>query len=130
MVSLEDNANLAAVPTHEEIFYAVRSIGAYKATGPNGSQALFYHKYWNIIGDSFCNLIQSCFSNRAIPKEMNITNIVLIPKVANLENITQSRPIGLSNVSYNVVSKIIVKCIRPLLDNIISPFQSSFILGR
>lgn len=61
---------------------------------------------------------------------MNKTNIVLIPKTDNPETINQFRPIGLCNVSYKVVSKIIVYRIRPLLDNIISPFQSSFIHGR
>lgn len=130
VVSPEDNSNLAMIPTREEISKAVRNIGAYKAPGPDGYQAIFYHKYWDTIGNSFCNLIQDCFTNKMIPRDMNCTNIVLIPKVTNPESITHFRPIGLSNVSYKVVSKIIVNRIRPLLDNIISPFQSSFIPGR
>lgn len=77
-----------------------------------------------------CNLIQSCFADRVIPIDMNRTNIVLIPKVDNPEFITQFCPIGLCNVFYKLISKIIVNRIRSLLDNIISPFQASFIPGR
>ena len=31
---------------------------------------------------------------------------------------------------YKIISKIIVNWLRPLLENIVSPFQSAFILGR
>lgn len=40
------------------------------------------------------------------------------------------RPISLCHVSYKIITKLIVSRLRPLLDKIVSPFQSSFIPGR
>ncbi|KAH7859872.1 hypothetical protein Vadar_006549 [Vaccinium darrowii] len=47
VVSHDENANLALVPNCEEILTTVRNIEAYKAPGPDGFQALFYHKELN-----------------------------------------------------------------------------------
>lgn len=125
----ESNADLANVPNDDEILRAIKSIEAFKAPGPDGYQASFYHKYWSIVGP-LCSLIKQCFQERTIPKDMNRTHICLIPKIDNPETINQFRPMGLCNVSYKVISKIIVNRIRPYLASIVSPFQSSFIPGR
>ena len=40
------------------------------------------------------------------------------------------RPISLCNIVYKVLTKIIVARLRPYLGNLISPFQTAFMLGR
>ena len=61
---------------------------------------------------------------------MNSTNIVLIPKTQGLESIGSYHPIGLCNLVYKIVSKILVGRIRPLLDQLISPYQTAFVPSR
>ena len=61
------------------------------------------------------------FRDRRIPKYLNRTNIVLIPKVQDPETIGSYRPIGLCNFVYKIISKVLVGKIRPYLDKIISP---------
>jgi len=56
--------------------------------------------------------------------------IVLIPKIDKLEFTSQFRPIALCNVIYKIITKVIVNRIKPFLNEIISPYQSSFIPGR
>lgn len=41
-----------------------------------------------------------------------------------------SRIFVLCNTIYKVITKIIVNCIKPFLDSLIGPFQSSFLKGR
>lgn len=129
-LSNEDNETLRIPVTDSEIWNMVRSIAPFKAPGPDGLQAIFYQKYWNIIGEDVCNFVKNCFANSNIHEEANKTLISLIPKSDNPENIKMFRPISLCNVRYKIVTKIIVARLRPLLDKIISPFQSSFIPGR
>ena len=74
--------------------------------------------------------VKEFFRTGLMPKGVNDTAIVLIPKVDNPEKLTEFRPISLCNVIYKVVSKCLVNRLRPILDDIISPEQSAFVPGR
>ncbi|CAL5362434.1 unnamed protein product [Camellia sinensis] len=126
----EDNDGFLKPLSNLEIFQAVKDIGAFKAPGKDGIPAIFYHKYWNLVGKSVCDFINLCFHNNSVPDQINETIIVLIPKIDNPENIKQFRPISLCNVTYKIISKIIVGRLRPLLDSLVSHNQCSFIPGR
>ncbi|CAO2039661.1 unnamed protein product, partial [Urochloa humidicola] len=65
-----------------------------------------------------------------MPAGVNDTCIVLISKVPHPETLKDFRPISLCNVIYKVVSKCLVNCLRPLLQDIISPNQCAFIPGH
>lgn len=65
-----------------------------------------------------------------MPPGVNDTVIVMIPKVKDPVRVTDFRPISLCNVIYKIVSKCLVNRLRPILDDIISPFQSAFVPGR
>ena len=65
-----------------------------------------------------------------MPEGVNDTLIVLIPKVKEPKVLKDFRPISLCNVIYKVVSKCLVNRLRPILEEIISPNQSTFVPGR
>ena len=65
-----------------------------------------------------------------MPATVNSTVIVLIPKVKNLQNITQYRTISLCNVIYKICSKVLANRLREILDEIIAEEQSAFVPGR
>ncbi|KAK9683307.1 hypothetical protein RND81_10G130700 [Saponaria officinalis] len=49
---------------HEpEIESVVAHMGALKAPGPDGFQALFYQKNWNLIESSLCEIVTPVFLN-------------------------------------------------------------------
>lgn len=58
-----------------------------------------------------------------MPAAVIETVLVLIPKVKNLQELSQFRPIALCNVLYKMCSKVIA-----MLDEIISKEQSAFVL--
>nr|KYP62772.1 Putative ribonuclease H protein At1g65750 family [Cajanus cajan] len=101
-----------------------------KAPGPDGFQAFFYKKYWQIVGRDLHNLVQNAFSQGRADQRLLDTNIVLIPKSDNPMHFKDFRPISLCNVAYKVITKVLVDRIRPYLSTIIGPYQSSFIPGR
>lgn len=110
--------------------YAVFSIGPLKAPGEDGLPALFFQKGWKLIKNDLCQFIQMCFQNCSFPTCLNATLIALVPKVDNPKAMSDLRPISLCNTMYKVITKIIVSKLKPLLSDIISPNQVSFVLGQ
>ena len=65
-----------------EVENVVRSMGRLKAQGPDGYQPIFYHKCWDIAGDSVIRFVSDCFETGNLPTGTNDALLVLIAKVA------------------------------------------------
>jgi hypothetical protein len=105
-------------------------MGPHKAPGEDGYPAIFFQQNWDIVPGSVHHFVNQVWSNPSLISLINNTLLVLIPKVDKPEVIAQFCPIVLCNVVYKIITKVIVNKIKPFLDGIISPYQSSFILGR
>lgn len=124
------NADLIRNVTEEEVKEVVFSISGSKAPGPDGFTGAFYHKYWEDIKDTILQEVQNFFEKGIFDKTMNHTNLCLIPKPKNPRHESDYRTIALCNVSYKIISKILVTRLKKHLANIISEEQAAFILGR
>ena len=86
-----------------------------KALGPNGMPPIFYQKYWHVVGQDVTNVVLSYLNSGCLLKSINHTFITLIPKVKNLEKLTEFRPISLCNVIYKLVSKVLANRLKLIL---------------
>ena len=116
--------------TTDEIKEAVFQMGSTMAPGSDGMNALFYQKFWHIVGDDVVNAVLDFLNNGIMLPNLNHTNIVLIPKVKNPEKMSEFRPISLCNVIYKVIFKVLANRLKQVLPDIISPTQSAFVPGR
>jgi hypothetical protein len=109
------NDSLLKDYSDEEIKYALDCMGDLKAPGPDGIPALFYKKYWNIVGQDVCREVRSLLNGGEMPEKWNETVVVLIPKIANPDKLKDLRPISLCNVVYKIVSKVISNRLKLVL---------------
>lgn len=82
-----NNTALLAPVTNSEIWYTIKNIHAYKAPRPEGIQSIFYHNYWNMVGNDVCKFVKECFDTNSVPREVIKTYIALIQKSDNPENV-------------------------------------------
>ncbi|GKV02210.1 hypothetical protein SLEP1_g14669 [Rubroshorea leprosula] len=129
-VTDEMNSKLCATVTMKEVEQATFQLGAFKSPGPDGFPGVFYHRNWNLVRTHIFTAISHFFEHGYMFKELNCTNIVLVPIVKNPEMISQYRPISLCNFSYKIIAKILANRLKGLLDCLISPLQSAFVPGR
>ncbi|XP_062021093.1 uncharacterized protein LOC133737577 [Rosa rugosa] len=130
LVTDELNVELTKPISLDEVHRALRQMHPSKAPGPDGFSPSFYQHFWAVVGPDVLEAVRGFIGCEQRTRLINHTHVTLIPKVKDLELVTQLRPISLCNVIYKVGSKVLANRLKPLLDNIISPFQSAFVPGR
>ena len=83
-----------------------------------------------MVGNDVVKVVTSFLILGSMPKKVNNSLIVLIPKISNPTIVNHFKLIRLCNVVYKIILKLLVEKLRPLLDKIISPTQSAFILNK
>ena len=129
-VSEDMNSQLSKPFSREEVDTTIKEMDPIKAPSLDGMPPIFYQSFWSLLGDDVYTAILDCLNNCKIPKEINHTNITLIPKVKSPESITEFRPISLCNVIYKQVSKVLANRLKAVLPFIISENQSAFQAGK
>ncbi|XP_019253857.1 PREDICTED: uncharacterized protein LOC109232545 [Nicotiana attenuata] len=102
--------------TEKEVKHAIFQIDQNKSPGPDGKD----------ITDA----ILEFFWNGKLLKQINSTNIALIPKITVPENASQYRPITCCNVLYKGISKLICSRLKEAITVIVDDNQSAFVQGR
>ena len=126
-ITAEQLANLNRPFRLEKVWNALKSMQPYKAPGPDSFQAQFFQRFWHLVGPSVMDLVLGVLNGHLIPPDMNHTFLTLISKVENPQTITQFCPIGLYNVTYKLVTKLLVPRLKEILSSVISPTQVSFV---
>ena len=130
LVTIDMNATLTSTFTADEVERALKQMERLKSPGPDGMPPLFYQNYWSLVGNDVKEAILLYLNTGSLPKTLGHSFITLIPKVKNLEYISQYRPISLNNVLYRVFSKVLANRLKLVLPHIISEQQSAFLIDQ
>ncbi|GKV08912.1 hypothetical protein SLEP1_g20481 [Rubroshorea leprosula] len=130
-VGVRENSYLLHDFTEEELVKALFQMHPSKAPGPDGLTPLFFQKFWSTVKkDVITPCLQYLNLGVAFPQELNLTNIVLIPKCKEPKTMSDLRPISLCNVIYKVLAKTLANRLKQVLPEVISPEQSAFLQTR
>ena len=97
-----------------------------KAPGPDSMPPLFYEHYLELVRKDITTSVLSFLNLATLPNHLNHTFITLIPKVKNLELVSEFRPISLCNVQYKIFFKVLANRLKKILPHIITEHQSTF----
>ena len=100
------------------------------APGPDGFTVEFYKAFWPSIREDVKEMLDNLYEGHLELWRLNYGVIILIPKVKPAINVKQFRPICLLNVIYKIITKTLTIRLTAVIDKIISPYQTAFILGR
>ncbi|KAE8656392.1 hypothetical protein F3Y22_tig00117001pilonHSYRG00005 [Hibiscus syriacus] len=115
----EDKLNLNKQVTMEEVKEALFTMKGMKAPGPDDIRPIFYNQNWDTVKNTLCDFANMALELGKMDTKILRTFLVLIPKHATADNITQFFPISLLNTAYKIFSKIIVHRLCPLLQRLI-----------
>ncbi|XP_074303189.1 uncharacterized protein LOC141637599 [Silene latifolia] len=126
----ENWVSLLKPVTGKEIKDALFSIPDIKSPGTDGYTNKFFKDAWGEIGGDVINVVQDFFHQRQLLKQINATNLTLIPKCDRPKIVLQYRPISCCNVAYQVISKLLCARLAEVLPHIVGNNQGAFIQHR
>ena len=129
-VSSEMNQSLIKEFTKEEVVAALKQMHPTKAPGPDGMSAIFFQKYWNVVGNDVTSMVLNVLNCNKSIVEINKTYITLVPKIKSPSKTTEYRPISLCNVVYKLISKVLANRLKAILPHLITENQSAFLFER
>ncbi|XP_050233285.1 uncharacterized protein LOC126681777 [Mercurialis annua] len=105
-----------------EMLDAICSCGVNKAPGLDGFNFYFYQRAWPMMKDVVIDFFCKFHSISTLPRGINFSFLVLVPKVVGSSNINDYRPISLINGFYKMLSKALSKRLSPILYKVILKF--------
>jgi hypothetical protein len=109
------NESLVRPFVEEEVRTALFQMASLKAPGPDGFNAGFYQRNWDIVGPEVCKVVLFSLNNPTIGNELNSTFITLIPKVKNPTSVMDFRLISMCNVIYKIIFKVLANRLKIIL---------------
>lgn len=101
-----------------------------KYLGPDGFKASFFQKHQRLVGEDVYRAFLNTLHGVGMDPSLHSIFIALIAKKCKPQFVNDFRPISLYNVTYKLISKVIVNTLKPSMDLIISCSQIAFIPRR
>jgi hypothetical protein len=97
---------------------------------PDGLPAEFFQDFWELIYLDIWNLFKDFYDGNLYIERLNYGMVTLLPKVDNVVEIKNFRPICLLNVCYKIITKVLNNRLALCIKKVISESQYGFIQGR
>ena len=129
-LSSDQCASLEKDFTLQEIEEALKMTEKTKAPGPDGINAGVIELLWLVMKDEVLNVFRQFHSTCVLPPGSNSSFIALIPKITNVTQPSDFRPISLMNALVKLLSKVLANRLKLVMTILVSQHQSAFIKGR
>lgn len=103
----------------KEVRDALFQMKPWKALGPDGYHAGFFHKHWSLVGKQVFEEINRIWMGGSLEQSLKGNLIALIPKITAPTTMVYFRPISLSSVFYKIVTKVLANRTKPILPYVI-----------
>ena len=103
----DDNIKLLAEPTRQEVIDTLSESNLHAAPGTDGLTSHFYHKCFNIIGDSLTEVVTAVFNGSKPTLSQRTSNMVFgcKPNKSKSHKPEDKRRISLLNSDFKIISK-------------------------
>ena len=130
-VDISDNEYLKKKISKNEILTALKDMKPNKSPGSDGLSCSFYLKFFYLLGDTLCDVINLAFDKGELSESQKLSYITLICKDdSRSDEMKCYRPISLLNIDYKIISKVISQRLGTVLPRLIHLDQTCAVKGR
>jgi len=126
-----EDVNKVMQPIQKEELYATLLTCADSAPGPDGIPYSYYKHFWNFFGDVLTQVSNQCVAGGGLPVSHKTSLLRLLPKVGkDLTNLTNWRPITLSNCDHKLITKCLARRLTNAVKKCLHPSQTAYLPGQ
>jgi hypothetical protein len=114
----------------QECEHAITNIKKNKSPGDDGLPVEFYNTFWEELKHLLVEVYNESYKNETLPISMRKSIIALIYKKGDRCNITNYRPISLTNVDYRILAFVLASRLQTVISDVVDPGQVAYIRGR
>lgn len=129
-VSSDQALLMETVPSSDEIRSLMFKLNPKKSPDPDGLTSGFFKAAWDVLGAEVIGAVKHFFLSGFLPATANATILTLVPKFPGATKISEFRPIACLNTIYKLISRLLVRRLKPILQQLILPSQTAFVKGR
>lgn len=129
-VSAEDNTELEAEVSPQELAEALQSLENGKAPGIHGLPADFSKAFWSEIRDDLLNVLSDSLKKGQLALSCRRAVLTLLPKKEDLQSIKNWWPVALLCADYKLLSKVLANGLKKVMERVIHVDQTYYVLGR
>ena len=101
-----------------------------KASGLDGICIEFYQELWPLLGNLLVDVFNQCFHDGKLTMSQRTAVLSLIHKKDNKDDITNYRPVSVTNVDYRSLAFVLANRLQKVIGKIINHDQTANIKGR
>ena len=124
----EMNASFTKEITERELGAVVRDMAKGKAPRHDSIPTKCFQRLWSTMGQDFHHMLLRSIEEGALHEGVTKRIISLIPKEEDSKDLNYWRPITLLTVIYKIFAKTLQLRLQPMLKDVISPEQITFLL--
>ncbi len=128
--AIQDVSNLGDPISVKECEEAIARLRSGKAPGSDGLIAEFYKHFDQELSLILCDVFNKAFEDSSLSPSQKLAVIILLFKKGDTEELTNYRPIYLTNADYKILAYILTNCITSILSDIISVNQTAYMKNR
>ena len=129
-LSVTESGSLHSGVKPEELDEVLKTCKNNKSPGLDGLTYEFYRKVWPVMKYDFREILQCQLyrTNMIDSNKMGATR--LDPKVSVIPRVDELRPITLLNTDYKLLSKLLVRRVKPVLPEVVHSSQLCTVNGK
>ena len=125
-ISNENSSIMGAIPSEEELQNILEHLPSYKVCGTNGIPNEFFQFFAVECAPLFHALINEITFHKFCPSTFYESTIILLHKKNDKSDICNWHPVSLLNSDAKIFSTFLDLCLKPFLNNVLSPSQGAF----
>jgi hypothetical protein len=114
IVTVDNLVQLERPCTKEDLWKILKDFAKDKSPGLDGWTVEFFLHYYELVGEDLLGMVEESRSRGEVIKDLNLTSLLLIPKVNKPLNFGDFQSISLCNLCYKIIANILANRIKPI----------------